>query len=468
MSGLSAIDASLTMLADTLGPIGETVKTDTELTGLQLAQQLEPAAGWRIWDHNTIIEDAIYQAINTPGRTNLIITLPPQHGKTTTATIWNSVKYLTDQATRHKQIMLAAYNANLARSFGGKVRDVIKENAHRLGTDIRRDTDAKQEFANYAGGGMIAQGRDGTFTGKPADLLIIDDLIKNDKEANSATHRQHLWDLWTGTLYGRRSRDCTTIVVMTRWHPDDLIGRLLAQPGGEAWEHIRLPAIQADGTALCEDLHPLAEHEHTKTDIGSYKWTTQYQGEPYDKEGGSFDATQLTVADGPIEAVARVRQWDTSDSLKGDYGVGMLVAIDKYGIFRVEDIQRARYGAGMARAIRRTAAMDGTAVPVKIGQEPGSSGKMVIREIARSMKEYRVSGMKETSSKEVRAILPAAKVEAGLVEIVPAAWNEAFITELGEFPNGPYDDQVDTFCGAVNYLIGASRSNAPAATTITA
>lgn len=206
--------------------------------------------------------------------------------------------------------MLASYQDEYARKWGKKVRGSIQANQDLLRVRIDPETRAANEWATTAGGGMTTSGTSGSMTGKPAHILIIDDPIKSRDEAESPTYREKTWDWWTGTARQRLNPlpwapYSVVIVMATRWHVDDLPGRLLARkvdrssPEAEfvpPWTQFVLPAIAEEndpigrvpGTALWPEKYPLPLLYATKGEISPYDWDGIYMQSPTLKEGTLF------------------------------------------------------------------------------------------------------------------------------------------------------------------------------------
>ena len=135
----------------------------------------------------------------------------------------------------------------------------------------------------------------GSATGKGADILIIDDPIKNRKEADSFLIRENIYKWYRSTARTRLSPDAAIIICMTRWHDDDLVGRLLSEENGHEWKVISFPAIaehdedwRKEGEALWPERYTLANLLKTKADVGSYEWSSLYQQNPLNQENQEF------------------------------------------------------------------------------------------------------------------------------------------------------------------------------------
>jgi hypothetical protein len=153
-----------------------------------------------------------------------------------------------------RRIILASYEADFAASWGRKARDILEEYGPSLfGVGVRRGSSAANRWdLEGKTGGMETAGIGGPITGKGANLLIIDDPVKNPAEALSPLYRQKAWDWYASAAYTRLEPDAAIVVIQTRWHPEDLAGRIVAQAskGGEPFEILNLPALAEQGDIL--------------------------------------------------------------------------------------------------------------------------------------------------------------------------------------------------------------------------
>src|SRR5690606_9588289 len=153
--------------------------------------------------------------------------MPPRHGKSEFLSVNTPIWFLEKFA--HKRVILASYGADLAAEFSLKVRDTFQntENRHLLNTRLRKDKQRVDDFKTTDGGGMVAAGIGGTITGKGADLLLIDDYVKNAEEALSKTVKEKIWNWFLSTAFTRLEPNATVIILATRWDKGDLIGMVL-------------------------------------------------------------------------------------------------------------------------------------------------------------------------------------------------------------------------------------------------
>lgn len=239
-----------------------------------------------------IIDRALYETINTPD-SRLLISVAPQEGKSTLvsrgAVLWAL------WMNRHRRIVLVSYGDSLARSISGQVRTDVITYQDQLGMSIRQDTRAKNEWRLTEGGGVYAIGIGGGVSGRPADLLIIDDPVKDRATAESQAHRRALHDWWTSVGSARLGPGAPVIVVATRYHEDDLIGHLLAGEDGHRWRYINIPA-EADHDPSKGEIDILGRKPgefmisargrsrkqwlERKIQAGSRDWAAMYQGRP--------------------------------------------------------------------------------------------------------------------------------------------------------------------------------------------
>ncbi len=232
----------------------------------------------------------------------LMIFMPPRHSKSETATIHFPAWYM--MRNPEKRVIVTSYSADLAKTFSRRTRAIVREYGKELfSVELSEESQAVEQWSLKDHHGMyIAAGVGGPITGQGASLLFIDDLIKNAEEANSPTFRQRLWDWYTSTAYTRLEPDGAAVIILTRWHPEDLAGRLLAEMenGGDQWDVVKLPAIAEDehdllgreiGQPIWPERYGIEDFERIRSAVGPYVWNALYQQRPTDIEGGAFKAT---------------------------------------------------------------------------------------------------------------------------------------------------------------------------------
>ena len=437
-----------------------------------LAQHLDPRI--RQTPALELIDATILECLNTPdGR--LIISMPPQEGKSQRAAIATPVWQLhRDPDTR---ISVASYAQGLANRNGRAIRNAIVTHPD-LGMAIAADNGAVSEWT-LAGhdGGVLSVGRGAGITGRPVDLLIIDDPLKDRAEADSETIRDTCWDWWTDALSARLAPGAPVVLILTRWHEFDLAGRLIADDAAAGWRVLNIPA-------QCEDANtdPLgrqpgeymistrgrstAQWEQRKKTAGSRTWAALYQGRPSPAEGGIFkrewwqqyDTPQWLIRDDGsywatgfdevlISADLTFKGTDHSDYVA--VGVWARRNADAWLLDQICDrwdfvTTLKRFEALCAKWPQAT---------LKLVEDKANGPALI------SMLGKRIPGIVPVTpegGKEVRANAWAPLVEAGNVWIPSsrlAPWASDYIEQHAAFPNAAHDDMVDQSSQAVDRLI---------------
>jgi len=401
-----------------------------------------------------------------------MVFMPPRHGKSMATSELFPAWFLGRNPK--KQVVVASYAASLAQSFGRKVRNLFASpefGALFPGVGLAADSAAKDNWHTNLGGVFTSVGIGGGLTGKGADVAIIDDPVKDMQDADSETIRETTWDWYRSVLRTRLMPGGAIVVVLTRWHQDDLAGRLLADMGaghGEKWEVISLPAIadshdDALGRSIGEPLwparFPLSELLPIKTaDAGGRTWSALYQQKPTPGDGTLFKTAMLGVVPAAPIGGTIVRRWDLAATRQigardPDWTVGVKMLKADDGRYFVLDVVRLRGDpADVEAAIVNTAAQDGYDVRIVIPQDPGQAGVAQAQYLVRRLSGYTVEAVRETGDKATRAAPFSSQVNVGNVSLVRAPWNRAFIEEASAFPAGAHDDQVDAASGAFEAL----------------
>jgi predicted phage terminase large subunit-like protein len=237
--------------------------------------------------------------------------------------------------------MLASYEADFAATHGRAAREILEAAGPRFfGVRLRQDSTAANHWMTKAGGGMSTAGVGGPLTGKGADLLLIDDPIKNWQEANSETIREHQWDWFRSTAYTRLEPGGSAVIIMTRWHEDDLVGRILADEEiGHEWEVIELPAVVTEddlpdplgrgvGDPLWASRYDADALDSIRKNVGPYIWSALYQGKPAPPEGNLFKREGMRYWT-PLVAQ------DADQDVDARYNLGGLRVVDPSTCFRM-------------------------------------------------------------------------------------------------------------------------------------
>jgi len=389
--------------------------------------------------------------------THLIITCPPQKGKTELL-----IRYILWSLARNpnKRIVYGTYGADRAEMVSGEIRDAaqtaeFKELFPHLSLASDSKSKAHWKFAGSMGY-VHAVGIGGPSTGFTSDLSVLDDFYKDAEEAYSEVIREKVW-MWMKSVITTRKRraNVPTIILCTRWHSDDVIGRLLKEQPGK-WTILHFKAIDDDDNPLWPERWSLSDYEAVQTDVGPHVWSALYQGEPVPASGALFKRDWMRLSDSTPRLARWIRYWDLAASVKehADYTVGARVGVDENGCIWVADVVRFREEWPDARRrILETVRQDpaGTLVGVeKVGFQLAA-----IQDLKRNNEFLRVPLYELTPDRDkyARAMAWAARAADGKLALCAGAWNRDFIDEALVFPYGKHDDQIDAVSGAVKLLV---------------
>ncbi len=401
----------------------------------------------------------------------LIINIPPRHMKSyLTCVFWQTWEWTNRPRT---QFLFASYASILSIRDNVRARRLIESPWYQANYQVQlaADQNQKTRYDNTAGGYRVATSVGGSATGEGGDILVIDDPLSSD-QARSEKARTEAIDWYTETLRFRMNDPKTgrIVMIMQRLHEDDLSGHILATETG--WDHLCLPGRYEvdhphpvrsslgftdprakDGDLLWPDRFGPAELDNIAPE-GSYTYAGQVQQRPAPRAGGLFKIDNIAILTDAPKCIKLVRRWDLAATEEGgDWTVGVLLGLREDGLgWVVLDVVRGQWGPGNVRLrIAEVAEADRTMfgrVKLVLPQEPGAAGKDQRNSFADELAAHSPRFVRESGDKEARAEPFAAQVELGRVSVVQAAWTQAFIGELQNFPKGSHDDQVDAAAGA--------------------
>ncbi len=282
------------------------------------------AALWppfKLASHHKLIISKL-EAVERGEISRLMVLLPPRHGKSLTSSDFFPAWYVGKHPDH--DVIFATYGQTLSDDFGRKVRNHLIDPMHQaIFPDCRLSEDlaAAHRFSLTHGGTYYAVGRGGALTGRGAHLLLLDDPLKDHEEANSETIRRTLHDWYSSVAYTRLMPGGAIVLIQTRWHEDDLAGRLLRESRGDDWDVLNLPAIaehddvfRKEGEALWSEQFPLRELERIRSAIGSRAWTSLYQQRPAAAGGVIFKRDWWQYYRPPLTQSINqiVQSWDTA------------------------------------------------------------------------------------------------------------------------------------------------------------
>lgn len=398
--------------------------------------------------------------------TRLIVTMPPQRGKSELCSrifpAWAFGK------NPHWKTILVGYSAELAEGFSRDAREIVRSSRYRRVFPNRWLADDTQsvsfwKFANQRGF-VKSTGAGGSITGFGADLVILDDPLKDRQQAESEQERQKLWDWYTSVILTRLAPGARVVVVQTRWHEDDLVGRLLEaeklDPLADKWTVVHFPALdENEQNPLWPERYRVADYLKIKANVGGRDWNALYQGRPTPQDGAIFQRGWFKIE--PKSKTPDLERWvlafDTAASIKNsaDWTVGALVGMDPEGGIWIKDIQRWRseWPDSKKRIIQMVKDYRAQGLEITLGFAKRGLGLPMLQELVRSPElPVAVRPIEEKGDKVERARVWQSRAEAGLLYLVHGEWVNEFIGECLGFPYGKHDDQVDSVSGAVELL----------------
>jgi predicted phage terminase large subunit-like protein len=372
----------------------------------------------------------------------LMIFMPPRHGKSELASKRFPAWCLGRRPDR--QIIAASYNSDLANDFGRNVRNLVAEPEFGQvfpSVSLAPDSQAANRMNTNRGGAYVAAGVGTAVTGRGAHIALIDDPFKDREEADSERRRETVWDWYRSTLYTRLMPGGAIVLIQTRWHEDDLAGRLLEQERDQ-WEVLELAAINPAGEALWPEWYPLDALERIKATIGPREWSALYQQRPQPDEGTFFQRSWFKTYD----TLPSLRHYGSSDYAVtdggGDYTVHTVWGIDSRG-----DVYRVEQWKGQTASdqwIERKLDLIAKHKPLCWFGEGGVIQKAIEPMLRRRMRERnvhcRLEWLPSVADKPTRARSFQAMAATGRVHFEPAADLAEFLV----FPAGKHDDEVDT------------------------
>lgn len=405
------------------------------------------------------------------GEVRATISMPPRFGKTITLAHGLAWRILYDPACLN---FYATFGSDLSMQTSRIVRRLVRM----AGAPLSAEAQAVTDWRTIFDGGLKATSVGGDVTGRGCNsgLIVADDLVKGRAEAESKLVRDRAWDWFRDDLMSRLEPGASLIVNMTRWHEDDIIGRLHRDPLGEKWVHIELPAvIGADGQpaderedssarALWPDVWGLERLASVRM-RGEHGWWSLYQQRPFPKGGSMFKRAWFNVVDAAPVGGRAVRGWDLAATKDGDGAATAGVKIREVcGRFYIEHVAWLRGAPHEVEAlIVATAQQDGAGVTQDLPQDPGQAGKAQRSYLASKLAGFDARFSPETGSKEMRAELIAAQAGAGNVSLVRGHWNEDYLDEIEAFPVGRLADRVDASSRAFAALVRGRVPSEPIA-----
>jgi predicted phage terminase large subunit-like protein len=387
----------------------------------------------------------------------LAVFMPPGAAKSTYASILYGPWHFANHPDHC--IIAASHTVELAEKWGRRVRNLISEHGFVLGIGLAQDNQAAGRWETNSGGEYFAAGVGTAIAGRRADLAVIDDPVRSRQDADSETVRERTWDWYRSDLYTRLKPNGRIVLIQTRWHEDDLAGRLLADQtsGGDKWEVISLPALaEADdplGRAIGQPLWPEWEDEdelaRKRQAVGPRDWAALYQQRPAPEDGNYFKSEWLkSYATAPPQDTLSI--YGASDYAVtadgGDYTVHVIVGVDPDGHMYLLDLWRKQSASdewveAFCSLVREWKPREWAEEQgqIKAGVGPFLERMQRERKAYVYRREFPTRGDKAVRAQSIRGRMAL----DGLYVPQGAAWLADLRSELLSFPAGKHDDQVD-------------------------
>lgn len=415
----------------------------------------------------------VMEAVERGEVRRVMVFMPPRHGKSEVGSKKFPAWFLGRNPD--KDIIISSYSADLAYDFSRIARNTLRDWGHLWGVEVASDSGAVGRWGIEGHrGGLVAAGVGGPITGRGAHVAIIDDPFKNWEEAASQTIRNRVWNWHRSTLRTRLAPGGAIVLIMTRWHEDDLAGRLIAhaKESGQEWMIVNFPQYAEEGDLLGREVgetlwpewYPPEEIEEIKKDLGSYLFEAMHQQRPSPEEGDLFKRSwfryfyedeEYYVLVQPEGEEKRVKKSDcwifqtvdpaATEKEKSDYFALSTFIVTPERDLLVSDVFRekaetTKHGAIMRSQYERHH-------PAFQGVENKTFGLNIIQGMRTSGLPIRP--IKADTDKVSRARTVSARYEVGTVyHRRGASWLNVVEDELVTFPNGEHDDVVDTIAYA--------------------
>lgn len=403
----------------------------------------------------------------------LVLGAPPQHGKSDIVSRYLPAYFFGKYPDQ--RIAGLSYGKDLATDMNRDVQRIMMDDPyHCLFPDsslnpnrvVTMDVGAKRNSETFEiqgrKGSYIAQGVGGPLTGKKVDLGIIDDPIKNAKEALSDTTKKGVWNWYVSTFMTRLSKNSGHIIMATRWAEDDLSGLVLQKSNNVV--NLAFKAIDDEGNALVPELHPIEKLQDTKAMVGEYFWSAMYQQSPV-ALGGDMFKTEWWKYYTILPTLTRKAIFaDTAMKAKeeNDYSVLQCWGLGEDGRIYLIDQLRGKWEAPELERMTKAfyeKHQDGNGCAIEaVYIEDKASGIGLIQAL-KSKGGMPIVAIPRSVDKVTRMHSGSPSIESGLV-VLPenAPWLSDYLVEFDGAPNGAHDDQIDPTMDAIEKLILESRS----------
>lgn len=434
--------------------------------GIAATERLETK--YKAPPHIQVLNRAIMDILEKKAPPRLFISEPPRHGKSEMVSRYLPVYILGNHPDW--SVGLASYASDFASVWGRKARDLMKEMGPRFyGVEVDKGLSKNKEWGITGRRGiMLSSGIGGPFTGHGFDVVIVDDPVKNHADALSPTKREAAWDWFRSTALSRLQGIKAVIIMMTRWHHDDLYGKYIrhCEEKGLEYREIHLPALamkndllgREPGQCLWPENPDTCQEamEEKRKEVGEYVWSALYQGMPSPDEGGVFKSDWWQWYDAAPDQFDSIMMsvdcnFGETDN-EGDFMVVQIWGRVKNQFYLLDQV-RERPDFPRLQVVVLSMAKKWPKAKRKLIEKKANGSALI------STIKKKISGIIAINPKEnklARAHAMSHFVEAGQVWLPSMySWGKDFVVEACQFPVGENDDQVDAMTQAINYWAGA-------------
>lgn len=435
-------------------------------------------SSYSVQPHHTLLSEVLAEVLDGKIK-RVAISMPPQSGKSEIGTRMFLPYHVGRFPRRH--MLMAAYNQDFAEEFGNECRNLIERPEYsRVFPEVglQQGSRAKDHFVTTLGGKVSFLGRGGSATGRPADGFLMDDMIKDAKEAESATTRNDIWNFFTRVANTRCHAGSWQVIIMTRWSDDDVVARLTdkknryyKQSVAKHWTVINIPSIMTDdgiakalgkkvGDPLWPERFPL-EHLEIAREMDPYGFSALHQGKPTPPEGAFYKRADIYTYDEPGMFPKKGRMYQTGDlAVSADKDadkscVGTWALDENDVLWLSPDLywERKSSDESVDEIIDRGLLYKIMECWYEKGQIEKAIGPFLAKEMQRRKAYFTVTPMSVSGNKGARSLSVRGRMRQGKVRFPSFApwWSDA-LEELLKF-TGSGDDAKDDFCDMVA-LIG--------------
>lgn len=431
-----------------------------------------PEQAYKLGDFHLFLAKFVQEVLSGRRSPNAAVSAPPQHGKSRLIAV-RAVAWILG-AYPGISVALTGFSYSLLTEFMHEIQAIVESPGYKLvfpemNTMFGRDRADSKNFSN--GSSLLAKSAGSKLTGRRVDVLIVDDPHAGREEAESIALRDKVRRWYFADCVSRLSPNAKQFLIMTRWHPEDLVGSLtdedyVKQLETEGYSEmifdvVNLPAIahvddpmgREEGEALFPEQRPLKFLLGKKASIPTYEWNSQFDGNPQSSGSGQTDAARIrriALQDVPFGRLEVTRGWDLALTLAktSDYTAGALLGYDKVAdlLYIIDMFHGKLVWTDTRKKIVQLALNDKQQWGLqRIGLEAVTGFSIGLDELRKDLAgEVRIEKKNPRTDKMLRARPWLNKIDAGKVLIVDGPWTRTFLNELEQFPDGKNDDQIDS------------------------